>query len=63
MGVDHDYCVVCMQDVAQLSPKIAMAPSGGSKVNPTQVTLLHIMPFCEGPNKKPKGFAKQKQKI
>jgi hypothetical protein len=25
-------------------------------------TLLHIVPFCEGPNKKPKGFAKQKQK-
>jgi hypothetical protein len=25
------------------------------------VTLLHIVPFCEGPNKKPKGFAKQKQ--
>jgi hypothetical protein len=25
-------------------------------------SLLHIVPFCEGPNKKPKGFAKQKQK-
>jgi hypothetical protein len=25
-------------------------------------TLLHIVPFCEGPNEKPKGFAKQKQK-
>jgi hypothetical protein len=24
-------------------------------------SLLHIVPFCEGPNKKPKGFAKQKQ--
>jgi hypothetical protein len=24
-------------------------------------TLLHIVPFCEGPNKKPEGFAKQKQ--
>jgi hypothetical protein len=23
--------------------------------------LLHIVPFCEGPNKKPEGFAKQKQ--
>jgi hypothetical protein len=25
------------------------------------MTLLHIVPFCEGPNEKPKGFAKQKQ--
>jgi hypothetical protein len=25
-------------------------------------TLLHIVPFCEGPNEKPEGFAKQKQK-
>jgi hypothetical protein len=25
-------------------------------------SLLHIVPFCEGPNKKPEGFAKQKQK-
>jgi hypothetical protein len=24
-------------------------------------TLLRIVPFCEGPNKKPEGFAKQKQ--
>jgi hypothetical protein len=23
--------------------------------------LLHIVPFCEGKNKKPEGFAKQKQ--
>jgi hypothetical protein len=23
---------------------------------------LHIVPFCEGPNKKPEGFAKEKQK-
>jgi hypothetical protein len=22
--------------------------------------LLHIVPFCEGPNRKPEGFAKQK---
>jgi hypothetical protein len=27
----------------------------------TSETLLHIVPFCEGPNEKPKGFAKQKQ--
>jgi hypothetical protein len=26
------------------------------------LSLLHIVPFCEGPNEKPKGFAKQKQK-
>jgi hypothetical protein len=25
-------------------------------------SLLHIVPFCEGPNKKSKGFAKEKQK-
>jgi hypothetical protein len=25
-------------------------------------TLLHIVPFCEGPNKKSEGFAKEKQK-
>jgi hypothetical protein len=25
-------------------------------------SLLHILPFCEGPNEKPEGFAKQKQK-
>jgi hypothetical protein len=24
--------------------------------------LLHVVPFCEGPNEKPEGFAKQKQK-
>ncbi len=24
-------------------------------------SLLHIVPFCEGPNEKPEGFAKQKQ--
>ncbi len=27
----------------------------------TNQSLLHIVPFCEGPNKKPEGFAKQKQ--
>jgi hypothetical protein len=27
-----------------------------------QQTLLHIVPFCEGPNKKSEGFAKEKQK-
>jgi hypothetical protein len=27
----------------------------------TNQTLLHIVPFCEGKNKKPEGFAKQKQ--
>jgi len=25
-------------------------------------SLLHIVPFCEGPNKKSEGFAKEKQK-
>ncbi len=25
-------------------------------------TLLHIVPFCKGPNKKSEGFAKEKQK-
>jgi hypothetical protein len=25
-------------------------------------TLLHIVPFCEGPNQKSEGFAKEKQK-
>jgi hypothetical protein len=25
-------------------------------------SLLHIMPFCEGPDKKFEGFAKEKQK-
>jgi len=25
-------------------------------------SLLHIVPFCEGPNEKLEGFAKQKQK-
>jgi hypothetical protein len=24
--------------------------------------LLHIVPFCEGPNQKSEGFAKEKQK-
>jgi hypothetical protein len=28
-----------------------------------QETLLHIVPFCEGPNEKPEGFAKQKQSV
>ncbi len=27
-----------------------------------QNPLLHIVPFSEGPNENPKGFAKQKQK-
>ncbi len=26
-----------------------------------KVALLHIVPFCEGPNEKLEGFAKQKQ--
>jgi len=26
-----------------------------------EMTLLHIVPFCKGKNKKPEGFAKQKQ--
>jgi hypothetical protein len=25
------------------------------------LTLLHIVPFCEGPNKKFEGFAKEKK--
>jgi hypothetical protein len=25
-------------------------------------SLLHIVPFCEGPNKESEGFAKEKQK-
>ncbi len=25
-------------------------------------TLLHIVPFCEGPNKKSEGFAKENKK-
>jgi len=25
------------------------------------ISLLHIVPFCEGPNKKSEGFAKEKQ--
>jgi hypothetical protein len=25
------------------------------------LSLLHIVPFCEGPNKKSEGFAKEKQ--
>jgi hypothetical protein len=25
-------------------------------------TLLHIVPFCEGPNQKSEGFAKEKKK-
>jgi hypothetical protein len=25
-------------------------------------SLLHIVPFCKGPNKKSEGFAKEKQK-
>jgi hypothetical protein len=28
----------------------------------TSRSLLHIVPFCEGPNEKPKGFAKQNKK-
>jgi hypothetical protein len=27
-----------------------------------QDALLHIMPFCEGPNQKFEGFAKEKKK-
>jgi len=26
------------------------------------LTLLHIVPFCEGPNQKSEGFAKEKKK-
>jgi hypothetical protein len=29
---------------------------------PNLVPLLHIVPFCKGPNKKLEGFAKEKQK-
>jgi hypothetical protein len=28
----------------------------------TSGSLLHIVPFCEGPNKKSEGFAKEKKK-
>jgi hypothetical protein len=30
--------------------------------HPKILSLLHIAPFCEGPNEKLEGFAKQKQK-
>jgi hypothetical protein len=30
-------------------------------VNKGGLSLLHIVPFCEGPNEKLEGFAKQKQ--
>jgi hypothetical protein len=44
--------------------RISMNPSlstcGFNQVD-FRPTLLHIVPFCEGPNKKPEGFAKQKQ--
>jgi hypothetical protein len=29
---------------------------------PFSLTLLRTVPFCEGPNKKSEGFAKEKQK-
>jgi hypothetical protein len=32
------------------------------KYNFRKLTLLHIVPFCEGPNKKSEGFVKEKQK-
>lgn len=39
-GIDQDYCLVCMQDATQLSPKTIRTPSGGSKFNPTHVKLF-----------------------
>jgi hypothetical protein len=35
-----------------------------AKVDPSRLSdaLLHIVPFCEGPNQKSEGFAKEKQK-
>ncbi len=39
-GIDQDYCLVCIHDATQLSPKIVRAPSGGSKFNLTQVKLF-----------------------
>jgi hypothetical protein len=34
-----------------------------ANVGKLSLTLLHIVPFCEGPNEKPEGFAKQKQPV
>jgi len=39
---------------------IILVVIGGYYIN-GYCALLHIVPFCEGPNKKPEGFAKQKQ--
>jgi hypothetical protein len=40
-----------------------MLPFDIKRLNPLNLkqALLHIVPFCEGPNKKLEGFAKQKQ--
>jgi hypothetical protein len=33
----------------------------GGRASMEHFSLLHIVSFCEGKNKKPEGFAKQKQ--
>jgi hypothetical protein len=42
--------------------KLLMLAMSIAKLEKTQHSLLHIVPFCEGPNKKSEGFVKEKQK-
>ncbi len=44
----------------KLRPRLKKLENISNKLRKTN-PLLHIVPFCEGPNKKPEGFAKQKQ--
>jgi hypothetical protein len=47
-----------MEKVSLMIPKQAQVHSLWKSL----ITLLHIVPFCEGPNQKSEGFAKEKQK-
>jgi hypothetical protein len=48
--------IVAMAKSIQSAPRVAK-DAASRRGN----SLLHILPFCEGPNEKPEGFAKQKQ--
>jgi hypothetical protein len=48
-------------DKSSRSPTLLHPPKMPQYTYRTHQSLLHIVPFCERPNEKPEGFAKQKQ--
>ncbi len=55
-GIGHYRCLCSLIRQLPLNSKVNYV------VRTIRRTLLHIVPFCEGPNKKFEGFAKEKKK-